>query len=289
MAEPDQPLDVGNGLICASFALGGEWLSLATVDPDLGFVELTGMPPFDEAWRGDPDAVRRYRSWMRQADHAFLRVDAAPATVTTQQEAPRATRQLTQHVVIQAPPSGHPADIRIRLRGRLARPAYAEVRTEVDPPRWQTGPTRLEVGEGALSVLGEGPPVLVQACLGAVAGGSPADWSDRGVSWRVLSGRMPAAEARIEWPEGASWVGIDIACAFDLPVAPGPVRPTPWPDRRLRADRSTIKGPAVAPPGGPSGRADSAAPRAGPPRRGVRTLQSASRGVRSRLHGAARG
>ena len=56
-----KPLDVGNGQVCASFAVDGSWLSLGCVHPRHGFVELTGAPAFDEAWRGQPDAVRRYR------------------------------------------------------------------------------------------------------------------------------------------------------------------------------------------------------------------------------------
>ena len=43
------PPDVGDGSVCASFADDGSWLSLGTTDPDLGFVELSGMPPFPDA------------------------------------------------------------------------------------------------------------------------------------------------------------------------------------------------------------------------------------------------
>ncbi|HJU03047.1 MAG TPA: hypothetical protein VJ966_17765, partial [Actinomycetes bacterium] len=56
-----KPLDVGNGQVCASFAVDGSWLSLGRPHAGRGFVELTGAPPFDEARRGRPDAVRRYR------------------------------------------------------------------------------------------------------------------------------------------------------------------------------------------------------------------------------------
>jgi hypothetical protein len=237
------PLDVGNGLICASFAVGGEWLSLATVDPRVGFVELTGMPPFDEAWRGDRDAVRRYRSWMREADHAFLRVDAGLAAVTTRQEAPRGTRCLTQQVRIQARPSARPTEVRIRFRGRLARPAYAEI-TEVDPPDWHTEPTKLEVGKGTLCVRGDGPPVIVRVRLVRAEGGSLAGTPNEVIPWRLRPGGMPLAEARVEWPRAADEVCLDVACAFDLPVTPADER---RPTRYRRTAGVT---------GGPSGQID---------------------------------
>ena len=34
MTAPRKPRDVGNGLVCASFGPGGEWLSFATVHPE---------------------------------------------------------------------------------------------------------------------------------------------------------------------------------------------------------------------------------------------------------------
>jgi hypothetical protein len=57
-----KPLDVGNGQVCASFAVDGSWLSLGGTHPLHGFVELTGAPGFDEALRGRPEAVRRSAS-----------------------------------------------------------------------------------------------------------------------------------------------------------------------------------------------------------------------------------
>lgn len=213
MAPLEQARDVGNGLVCASFGAGGEWLSLATVDPVLGFIELTGMPAFDEAERGHPAAVRRYRSWMREAAHAFLAVDAGAASVTTVQEAVAGARGIRQRVVVAALAGPPPPEVRLWFRGRLARPAYAEI-TEVDPPRWQTQPTRLEVRDGSLVVLGEGPPVIIRA--------APVHRSDEGAAWRLSPNPGPAAEAIVGWPAGASELRIDIACSFDLPA---PVRP----------------------------------------------------------------
>ena len=96
MTAPRKPRDVGNGLVAASFGSGGEWLSLSTVHPDSGFVEINGLPLFAPEWRGDADATRRYRSWMRREEHAFLHIEAGRATVHTRQDAPRGTRGVVQ-------------------------------------------------------------------------------------------------------------------------------------------------------------------------------------------------
>jgi hypothetical protein len=69
-----KPLDVGNGQVCASFALDGSWLSLGCPHPIHGFVERNGAPAFDEALRGRPDAVRRYRRQLTLAGNAALRL-----------------------------------------------------------------------------------------------------------------------------------------------------------------------------------------------------------------------
>ncbi|HET6814828.1 MAG TPA: hypothetical protein VFJ69_12625, partial [Actinomycetota bacterium] len=69
-----KPLDVGNGQVCASFAVDGSWLSLGGTHPLHGFVELTGAPGFDEALRGRPEAVRRYRQQLTLAANAALRL-----------------------------------------------------------------------------------------------------------------------------------------------------------------------------------------------------------------------
>lgn len=227
MASCEPARDIGNGLVCASFGPDGQWLSLATIDPERGFVELTGMPPFDEAHRGDPEAVRRYRSGMRQTEHAFLSVDAGLATVTAMQGAPEGTRGVGQRlVVIAGRPASGPATVRLGFRGRLARPAYAEI-TEVDPPRWEAAPTRLMVREGSLVVLGEGPPVVVDVRLGPSAEGPSAQGlaaqRSAAVPWRLLPGPGPRAEAVVEWPAAADELRLDITCAFELPTPPGAI------------------------------------------------------------------
>ncbi len=229
MTAPRKPRDIGNGLICASFGGGGEWLSLATVHPEAGFVELTGLPQFAPEWRGDPVEVRRYRSWMRRDEHAFLRVEAGRAMVTTRQDAPKGTRGVVQRIVIKASHRDRPAGIRIRLNGRLGWPALAEV-TEVNPPGDEGLRSRLKVREGTLRVHGEGGPVIVQAWLrkgGEGGRGSAERRSDMRIGWKLLRRRMPSAVAWVDWPGEAEEVHIDIACTFDTP----PLEPPEWLER----------------------------------------------------------
>ncbi len=225
MIAPRKPRDVGNGLVCASFGAGGEWLSFATVHPKAGFVELTGLPLFAPEWRGDTDAVRRYRSWMRREEHAFLHVEAGRATISTRQDAPRGTRGVVQRLVISASLRNRPAGIRIRLNGRLSSPALAEIR-EVDPPPPESGvKSRLKVREGTLRLSGDGGPVVVQAWLrkgGQSSSGSTERRSDARIAWKVLRRRMPTAVAWIDWPGEAEEVHLDIACTFDTPASEPP-------------------------------------------------------------------
>jgi hypothetical protein len=77
-----KPLDVGNGQVCASFAVDGSWLSLGRPRPGRGFMELTGAPAFDEALRGRPDAVRRHRHQLTLAGNAALRLAGGISEVT---------------------------------------------------------------------------------------------------------------------------------------------------------------------------------------------------------------
>jgi len=219
VTTPHKPKDVGNGLVCASFGAGGAWLSLGTVHPEAGFVELDGLPLFAPEWRGDPDATRRYRSWMRREEHAFLRVEAGRATVTTREDAPRGTRNVIQRVTIRASHRDRPAGIRLRANGRLGWPDYAEI-SEVDPPADEGRTSRMKVGEGTLRVVGEGGPVIIQAWLrkGGVSSDSSAEArSDQRLAWKLLRRRMPSAVAWVDWPGEAEEVRIDIACAFDVP------------------------------------------------------------------------
>jgi hypothetical protein len=131
-SDARKPFDIGNALVAASFSPEGAWLSVSGYHPRHGTVELSGMPPFDEAWRGDPGAVRRYRGWMVEARHAFLRLR---------------TRGVARHDVAVDAVAGEPAveqrhslvaaedqtaQLTLIARGRLDRPPLAEI-TEVSP------------------------------------------------------------------------------------------------------------------------------------------------------------
>ncbi|MDP8905204.1 MAG: hypothetical protein M3N29_07805, partial [Chloroflexota bacterium] len=65
--------------MCASFGSGGRWLSLGAAHAPHGFVELAGVPPLDESWRGRPDLVRRYRQMLADDAYAFLACEPQPA------------------------------------------------------------------------------------------------------------------------------------------------------------------------------------------------------------------
>jgi hypothetical protein len=224
VSAPRKPRDVGNGLVAASFGSGGEWLSLSTVHPTSGFVELNGLPRFAPEWRGDPDEVHRYRSWMRRDEHAFLRVEAGRATVRTRQDAPRNTRGVVQRLVISATLRDRPAGIRLRFNGRLGWPVVPEI-SEVEPPTTDESglKSRVKAHEGTLRVAGEGGPIVVQAWLRKGGADEPTDKrADQRLHWRVLRRTMPSAVAWLDWPGEASEVRIDIACTFDTPPAPAP-------------------------------------------------------------------
>ena len=217
--RPEKPRDIGNGLACASFGSGGAWLSLATVVSGAGFIELTGLPPFEGEWRGDPDAVRRYRSWARRDKHAFLTIDPGHAHLSVRMDAPRGTRGVIQRLSLKAAPSERPSGVSLRVSGRLARPAYAEI-TEVDPPTHIDDPTRLVAGKGALTVSGEGAPVVIQAWLRQEAADRTEDArrrADVAVEWTVKRRTVPAAVAWVDWPADADEIHVDIACTFDAP------------------------------------------------------------------------
>jgi hypothetical protein len=158
----DLPADVGDGAVCASFADDGSWLSVGTTDSDLGFVELSGMPPFPDADRGDVASVRAYRLLMEDASTAFLRVRGAAAV----------RREASGGAVTQAYAVAGAEPVVVEFAGRLDRPAYAEV-TDVSPL------PAIDVGSGA-SVDGARLHVRTTAGVGASIdverGGASARW-----------------------------------------------------------------------------------------------------------------
>lgn len=59
--RPSKPWDVGDGCLAATVGENGQVISVHRVHPRWGWVHLSGLPPFDEGARFDPEAVRAYR------------------------------------------------------------------------------------------------------------------------------------------------------------------------------------------------------------------------------------
>jgi uncharacterized protein len=249
MTGEAKPRDVGNGLVCASFGAGGAWLSLATVDPVAGFVEVSGLPEFEPGWRGDPVAVRRYRSWMRRERHAFLGVDGGNAQATTRQEARRDVRAVVQRVVLRGGPTVRPAGIAVRFAGRLGPPALAEI-TEVRPPDEAPALTSLTPRDGVLVVQGAGAPLLVQAWLRKGRSADAERRADVRLDWQLPRRGRAVAVAWVEWPADEEEVRLDIACSFEAPVPGLPgwlareLDPLPDPARATREKVRPLRVPA---------------------------------------------
>lgn len=145
--------------MCASFGTDGRWLSLGAPHPVHGFVELNGLPRFDERWRGDTDAVRRYRSWMTDDRYALLVVDAA----TVEDARPTPTAIVARYRVRAA------ERIVVTYHGRLDRPAYAEI-TDISPLPPLSTPNRLRCTRNVLRVLAPSLPATATLAVSPSAG-----------------------------------------------------------------------------------------------------------------------
>jgi uncharacterized protein len=227
-----KPLDVGNGRVCASFAVDGSWLSLGCVHPRHGFVELTGAPTFDEAWRGRPDAVRRYRRELTLARHAAVRLtgavpelapDPGPTGRPRWSGVDRAGRYeveawappdlpcVVQRHLWRAGPDRRPRRLTLVVPGRIERPPFAEG-TEVSP--LPPLPSRASItAEG--TVLHVMEPVLpaVARLRVTIAGGTTE-------GWRIDA---DAARLSIAWdPRREPTLEVEVTCALapDNPPVP---------------------------------------------------------------------
>jgi hypothetical protein len=173
--ELRKPLDVGNGLLAASLGSDGCWLSVGMPHPVHGFVELSGVPPFEERWRGDPAAVRRYRAWLTEDRYAFLRLDLPEETTSARRigvddagrpVSARAGRGwscetvawalpdqpvIIQRYLLQAAPETGPTVATLWFRGRLDRCALTEI-TEVNPPAPLEVETEVREQRGVLAL-----------------------------------------------------------------------------------------------------------------------------------------
>jgi len=175
-----KPLDVGNGRLAASFGrTNASLLSLLTVDPRHGSVELLAAPPFDESRRGDPEATRAYRQrltddrfaclWLETTTGDLVQADRLEATDPLR---PRWTGRIGKaSVEVEAWPTAAGIEIEWRfdgggavrvpglravVAGRLDLPALAEI-TETDPvPPGGVGATVLRAERSRLVVAAPG-------------------------------------------------------------------------------------------------------------------------------------
>jgi hypothetical protein len=227
MSAADKPLDLGTGVVCASFGDSGSWLSVGTVHPIHGFVELNGLPPFDERGRGDPAATRRHRGAMTEERFAFLSVEprAAVGRVSDERDwaAPSAVVWHGPGVLADAMASGGRTIVqrwrltadgaRVRFSGTLDRPALAEI-TELDPPSPTGARTRLVADGARLLVLAESLPAaaVVEASTGSWQFGSA------GVAELVAPGSV--LELRVALAPLARPPDPDVAPARRIDAAP---------------------------------------------------------------------
>jgi hypothetical protein len=235
-----KPQDVGNGRVCASFAGDGSWLSLGRTHPRHGFVELTGGPRFDEAWRGRPELVRRHRLGLTLAGNAVLRLTGdLPAAVPDprppvgrprwsgadrsagyEAEAWAATGHpaVVQRHVLRAGPDPRPRRLGLVFAGRLERPPFAEI-TEVGPlPPLPARPSVVADGTG-LVVREPALPATARLRVGLSGGTTGA--------WLVGAG---AARLPIAWdPARHPTLVLTVTCALAEgdPPLPGESPPRP--------------------------------------------------------------
>jgi hypothetical protein len=170
-----KPVDIGNGFVAASFTPAGSWLSVSCYHPRRGTVELSGMPSFDECWRDEPGLVRRYRHWMAEERHAFLRLRARNVTRHEISVDTVADRSIVEqrHSLVAAEGTG--AQITLIASGHLDRPALAEI-TEVSPLP-PTGADTVWKPEGAHLRLAAPALPATAAIEIAASGGTLGRWS----------------------------------------------------------------------------------------------------------------
>jgi hypothetical protein len=239
VAVDDKPIDVGTGTLCASFdRRSAAWLSLGMPHLGHGFVELSDLPPFDERHRGDPAATRRHRLAMTDPLHAFLAVelDGSPPDLAcdlADADAPAWSAPGIGVIASAAADGGilqrlslgpGVREVRVRLRGRLDRPALAEI-TELDPPPPTGASTHLATGHGTVTLSAPALPATVTL---AVTGAH--------VRWTRAS-----AELVGNVDGGRHGFTLDIRAGSDT-AHPGPPAPAAEPDRLTARALAYIRG-----------------------------------------------
>jgi hypothetical protein len=193
-AASRKPLDVGNGLLAASFAPSGAWLSLSAFHPRHGTVELTNMPPFDERHRGDAEAVRAYRGAMTDERHAFLFVATDGARVSRVERGRDGVPEVEQVWRLEAPDDA-PRAFELRFGGAIRPPALAEI-TEVSPLPPVASSTSLAVD--GLRLRLEAPELPASARVAVELDGGTSDgWAPDGGEARLVVGWSRRLEVTI--------------------------------------------------------------------------------------------
>jgi uncharacterized protein len=226
-----KPVDLGTGQVCASFVPeSGAWLSIGTTHPRHGFVELSAVPPFDESDRGNPTATRRYRARLTDPSHAFVVVtlDGAVPRLRADFASPSVVRWTGDGISVDASPGDDVtsvsqrwvigrgagpsrAVVRVEVRGRIDRPALAEI-TEVDPPApLDSGSETVLEGN---SVIIDAPRLQARAHIAIEGGTSP--------TWRT---HADGHVADLRWPPDTGSMELVLEIGLVVPGAPrGPVR-----------------------------------------------------------------
>ena len=225
----DKPLDVGTGTLCASFdPRSAGCLSVGMPHGVHGFVELSALPPFDEAARGDPTATRRHRTRMTRGEHAFLVVEleGAPARLDADPSEPDGPQRWLGHGIdvrarasadgaaieqrwaIRRFPSRSQPAVTVRVRGTVDRPALAEI-TELDPPTPTGARTTMRASGSTVSF--DAPVLPAQAAVEIV--GADVQWLEREGEVR----------GTVAWPEeGDLAFTVAVSLTNDLPPLRAP-------------------------------------------------------------------
>ncbi|MGH2401293.1 MAG: glycoside hydrolase family 125 protein, partial [Candidatus Limnocylindria bacterium] len=168
-----------------------------------GFVELSALPRFDEARRGDPEATRRHRRAMTLAEHAFLQVEVDGSLPRLEPDPSDAAAPHWSGDGIEvrcvAPADGLGArqswsiaglgrrrSVTLRLRGALDRPALAEI-TELDPPMPTGAQTAIRAQGGTVLVEASGLSAIVAVTLDGAA-----------ATWERVGDELHAS---LDWPD----------------------------------------------------------------------------------------
>jgi uncharacterized protein len=187
-----KPVDVGNGLVVASFGLDGSLLSVTAPHREAGVVELTGAPVFPIDRDGDGDAVRRHRADLTDPAYAVLRPVEVRGALASLRPAWRwdgpgwvadvdawavaGRPSIVQRIRVQGDRAGR---LRLRFAGRLDRPAYAEITPGGPiPPAWTA--SRVSATGSSLVIATESPDPAASAVVSVEAAGvASAVWSPR--------------------------------------------------------------------------------------------------------------